>query len=81
MNMTLLALVTEHGIDLSLHKNAEEAEAALFGFVADWWEDAQRHLDDPDTPMPTSPKAAIKEYFGVVPHEWYRIQDLNALLT
>ena len=72
--MYAAALATEHGIDITFHSTEDAARWAIAAFVREWWEDAERWMDeDSDTSMPDDRDEAIRRYFNFAPHDFYEI--------
>lgn len=56
---TLLTITHADGVDITLHASLPEAEAALLGYVKEWWStDAGE-----GTPLPENDSEAIADYF------------------
>ena len=67
----VLTINHKHGTDLWIRRSSESAQAALFDFVVDWWEDAMG-----DKRMPKDPQKAIDAYFEEMgDEEHYEICD------
>lgn len=60
MNITILIITHEHGINVYPCASPEIADAYLHDFVKTWWP----HQFDSDEPIPNDPSTAIEDYFN-----------------
>ena len=72
MEIWILGINTDYGIDLRAFDSYNKALTGLHNYVVEWW---GYEFDDEDIPQDN--EMAIDVYFSNVEGEWYSIEKTN----
>lgn len=79
MNVWVLVIEHDHGLNVSAHADEQHARDALAAYVEQWWDHEVDGDDWEDDAMPAERDKAIEAYFEIVEGESYLLQEVTVL--
>jgi len=74
VNVWVLVIEHDHGLDVSAHADEQHARDALAAYVEQWWD---HEIDRECDAMPAERDKAIEAYFEIVEGESYLLQEVT----